>query len=313
MNRHRSPRGKNSPMHKRRGEDRRFVAMSAATQSVAKSNRRRRESPDFDDVVYGIHAVEEALNAGEALRAVHVANDRKKDLPLRRLLDRARELHLPVRFEGRAFFSQLPFKAHQGVIGIAPPFPYAGLHDVLRKRRKAPLLIVVLDHLTDPHNVGAILRTAECAGADAVILPERRSAGVNATVRKAAAGATAYLPVVRVGNIADTIRQLKQARIWVIGADAEEGARLMSQTDFTADLALVIGAEGSGLAPLVKRECDYLVRIPMLGKLASLNASVATGVLLYEVVRQRTSQDGTLFVLDAEGTPFYTQEDMPRP
>ena len=268
---------------------------------------------DFDDVIYGIHAVEEALNAGEALRAVHVANDRKKDPPLRKLLDRARELNLRVHFEDRPFFAQLPFKAHQGVIAIAPPFPYAGLHDVLRKRHDGPLLFVVLDHLTDPHNVGAILRTAECVGADAVILPERRSAGVNATVRKAAAGATAYLPVVRVGNIADTIRQLKQARIWVVGADAGEDARLMSEADLNTDLALVIGAEGSGLAPLVKRECDYLVRIPMRGKLASLNASVAAGVLLYEVLRQRTSRDGALFILDAEGAPFYTQEDMPRP
>ncbi|MEO6836708.1 MAG: 23S rRNA (guanosine(2251)-2'-O)-methyltransferase RlmB [Candidatus Tumulicola sp.] len=252
--------------------------------------RRHRERPalDFDDVVYGIHATDEALAAGERLRSIHVADDRKKDAVLRGLLGRAKELGIVVRFEPRAFFAKLPFKAHQGVVAISPPFAYASLHDVLAGRaRGAKRLYVVLDHLTDPHNVGAIVRTAECAGADAVILPDRRSAGINATVRKSAAGAAAHLPIARVANLADAIRVMKRAGIWIVGADAGLESVDMTRADLNRDLALVIGAEGTGLAHLVKRECDYLASIPMRGEVATLNASVAAAVLMYEALRQR--------------------------
>jgi 23S rRNA (guanosine2251-2'-O)-methyltransferase len=249
---------------------------------------RSRPAFDFDDVIYGIHSIEEALLAGERLRGIHVADDRKKDTVLRVLLARAKELEVPVRFEQRPFFAKLPFKTHQGVVAIAPPFEYAALHDIIGGRRIGKhRLFIVLDHLTDPHNVGAIVRTAECAGADGMILPDRRSAGINATVRKSAAGAAAHLPIARVGNVTDSIRTLKKSGVWVAGADASETAVTMTQADFDRDLALVIGAEGEGLSQLVKRECDYLVKIPMLGEIASLNASVAAGVLIYEALRQR--------------------------
>jgi 23S rRNA (guanosine2251-2'-O)-methyltransferase len=248
----------------------------------------RKPRLDFDDVMYGIHVVEEALVAGESLRAIHVSEDRKRDPLLRKIVAQAKEQNVPVRFEGRAFFAQLSFKTHQGVVAVAPPFDYASLRDVLGSKKTGHALFVILDHLTDPHNVGAIIRTAECAGADAVILPERRSAGVNATVRKAAAGAAGYLPVVRVANVNEAIRALKKAAVWVAGAAAGEGSVPMGQADMDRDLALVIGAEGSGLAPLVRRECDYLVSIPMRGRTESLNASVAAGVLLYEAIRQRS-------------------------
>ena len=250
--------------------------------------RRPKPKLDFDDVIYGIHVVEEALAAGERLRSIHIADERKRDPLLRKIVGEAKDRNVSVRFEDRAFFTQLPFKTHQGVIAMAPPFDYATLHDVIGKRRSGHALFVLLDHLTDPHNVGAIVRTAECAGADAVVLPERRSAGVNATVRKAAAGAAEHLPIVRVANINDAIRTLKKAGIWVAGADAGEGAVPMTQADLNRDLALVIGAEGEGLAQLVRRECDYLLSIPLLGKTESLNASVAAGVLLYEALRQRS-------------------------
>jgi 23S rRNA (guanosine2251-2'-O)-methyltransferase len=242
---------------------------------------------DFDDVMYGIHVVEEALSSGEPLRAIRISDERKRDPQLRRLIAEAKERNIPVRFEAREFFRRLPFKTHQGVIAVAPPFDYASLHDALGSRRADRALFLVLDRLTDPHNVGAIIRTAECAGADAVVLPERRSAGVNATVRKAAAGATAHLPVVRVANVSQTIRALKKAGIWVAGADLGPETAMMTDLDLNRDLALVIGAEGTGLAELVKRECDFLVRIPTVGKTASLNASVAAAVLIYEVLRQR--------------------------
>lgn len=251
----------------------------------------QRPALDFDDLVYGIHSIDEALSAGERMRSIHVAADRKKDVVLRGLLAAAKELNIPVRFEERPFFARLPFKAHQGVVAIAPPFAYSSLADVLdRPAQGGRRLLVMLDHLTDPHNVGAIVRTAECAGADALILPDRRSAGINATVRKSAAGAAAHLPIARVANVADAIRVMKKAGIWVIGADAAPEALDMTQSDLDRDLAIVIGAEGEGLSSLVKRECDFLVRVPMRGQVASLNASVAAGVLIYEALRQQTRE-----------------------
>jgi 23S rRNA (guanosine2251-2'-O)-methyltransferase len=251
------------------------------------SPERRAKAPlDFDDVIYGIHAVDEALDSGERLRAIHISDDRKRDPMLRRILENAKAANIPVRFEERNWFAQLPYKAHQGCVALAPPYSYASLHDVLGKSHEGRRLFVILDHITDPHTLGAIIRTAESAGADAVVIPERRAAGVNATVRKAAAGAADHLPVVRVSNIADTIRTLKKANIWAAGADAGQGAQTMTEADLDRDLALVMGAE-DGLSQLVKRECDFLVRIPMHGKTESLNASVATAILLYEALRQR--------------------------
>lgn len=242
---------------------------------------------DLDDVIYGIHAVEEALAAGEALRRLHIARERSRDPAVRKIVDLARERKVQVRFEERGFFAQFPYKAHQSVIAVGTPFEYASLDEVLFAPRNGPALFVLLDHLTDPHNAGAILRTAECAGAHAVLLPDRRSVGVNATVRKAAAGAAAHIPVARVGNVAETIRRLKKANVWVAGAATGPGAVPYTAADFRTDLALVIGAEGEGLAPLVRRECDYLVGIPLRGRVESLNASVAAAVLLYEALRQR--------------------------
>ncbi|MGD0471921.1 MAG: 23S rRNA (guanosine(2251)-2'-O)-methyltransferase RlmB [Candidatus Velthaea sp.] len=255
---------------------------------------------DLDDVVYGVHAVNEALTAGEQLRRIHIGDDRKRDPALRGLLERARELGVAVRFEHRSFFAAFPYKAHQSVVAFGPPFDYVTLDEALALRPQGkPGLWVILDHVTDPYNVGAIIRSAESAGATALILPERRAAGVNATVRKAAAGATAYLPIARVANVAQSIRVMKKAGVWIAGAALVPAAVPYTQADFARDLALVIGSEGAGLSALVQRECDYLVSIPMAGRIASLNASVAAGVLLYEALRQRCP-DG---VPGQSGTP----------
>ena len=254
---------------------------------------RRVSRIELDDVVYGVHAVDEMLVAGEALRHIHVGDDRKNDPALRNLLERARTARVPVRFESRAFFASFPYKAHQGVVAFGEPFAYVTLDEVLAMRpRDRPALFVVLDHITDPHNAGAIVRTAECAGATAVILPERRSAGINPTVRKSSAGATAYVPIARVANVAQAVRTLKKARIWVYGAALDPQAKPYTEVALDGDVALVIGAEGEGITQLVKRECDGLVEIPVLGRVQSLNASVAAGVLLYEAVRQRRAAAG---------------------
>jgi 23S rRNA (guanosine2251-2'-O)-methyltransferase len=242
---------------------------------------------DLDDVIYGIHAVHEMLVAGEPLNRIHIGDERKSDPALRNLLELARTTGVQVRFENRTFFGNFPYKAHQSVVAYGAPFDYITLEEAIALPRPGPALFVLLDHVTDPHNVGAIIRTTEAEGGTALILPERRSAGVNATVRKAAAGASAHLPIARVSNVSQTIRVLKKAGVWVAGAALGEGTVPLAKCDFNRDLCLVIGAEGEGIAPLVGRECDYRVSIPMLGKTQSLNASVAAAILLYEAVRQR--------------------------
>ena len=248
---------------------------------------RRKEQLDLDDVVYGVHAVEETLGAGELLRRLYVGDDRKRDPALRKLLENAKAAGVSVRYESRTFFSQFPYRAHQSVVAFGVPFAYASLEDAVAARAPGSTLFVVLDHITDPHNAGAIIRSAECAGATAVVIPERRAVGVNATVRKSSAGATAHLPIARVPNVAGALRLMKKAGVWIAGAAAVDAAIDYTEADLSGDLAIVIGAEGEGISGVVRKECDFLVRIPMFGELESLNASVAAGVLLFESQRQR--------------------------
>ena len=181
-----------------------------------------------------------------------------------------------------------PSVPHQGVIALVKPTRYNDLSSVLTKieRSEHNALLIVLDNIQDPRNLGAILRTAEAVNADAVIIPKNRAVGITAAVHKASAGASTYVPIVKVTNIAHTIDTLKNSGIWVAGA-AEEASCLYTDVDFRVPVCLVLGSEGKGLRRLVKQKCDYLVHLPMLGKIDSLNVSVAAGVLLYEVIRQR--------------------------
>ncbi|MFY9781174.1 MAG: 23S rRNA (guanosine(2251)-2'-O)-methyltransferase RlmB [Candidatus Baltobacteraceae bacterium] len=251
---------------------------------------KRKVRVDLDDVIYGVHAVEEALAGAEPLRLLYVGDERKRDPALRKLLEDAKALGVTIRYESRSFFTQFPYRAHQSVVAFGVPFDYVTLEEAIAAKPKGDLgLYVVLDHITDPHNAGAIIRSAECAGATAVVLPERRAAGVNGTVRKAAAGATAHLPIARVANVAAALRAMKKAGLWVAGAALGEQATDYAAADFKRDLVLVIGAEGAGISAVVRKECDFLVRIPMFGELESLNASVAAGILLFEARRQRAS------------------------
>jgi 23S rRNA (guanosine2251-2'-O)-methyltransferase len=252
---------------------------------------RRKEQLELDDVIYGVHAVEEALTGGEAVRRLYVGDERKRDPALRRLLDDARAAGIPIRFESRTFFSQFPYRAHQSVVAFGVPFEYVTLEEAIAARVPGHSLFVVLDHITDPHNAGAIIRSAECAGATAVVIPERRAAGVNATVRKSAAGATAHVPIARVANVAGALRTMKKAGIWAAGAAAAPDAVTYTEANLRGDLALVIGAEGDGISVVVRKECDFLVRIPMFGTVESLNASVAAGILLFEARRQRQTTE----------------------
>ena len=177
---------------------------------------------------------------------------------------------------------------HQGVIAIVPPFEYCDVDDILKeaKNRNENPFILILDGIEDPHNLGAIIRTAETAGVHGIIIPKRRSASVNSTVNKVSAGAVEYMKVARVNNINDTIRYLKDNGVWIIGTDIN-ASKYYYEEDFKGSIAIVIGSEGFGMNRLVKENCDLLVKIPMKGKITSLNASVSAGITIYEVVKQR--------------------------
>jgi 23S rRNA (guanosine2251-2'-O)-methyltransferase len=239
------------------------------------------------NTLYGINTVTEALKArGRAFQWVGVAKERN-DIRLQRIITECRKIGVPVRVLTRMELDQLAVAgAHQGVVAVTSAKQYTDLDDLVAARRGEHSLIVVLDGIEDPHNLGAILRTADAAGADGVVIPERRSAGVTGTVAKTSAGASEHLPVAKVTNISRAIEELKSKDLWVVGLD-ERGKQSYEQVDYKTHCAVVLGAEGRGLHDLVRKHCDFLVSIPMLGQVPSLNVSVAAGVVLYEVVRQR--------------------------
>src|SRR6476646_266275 len=242
--------------------------------------------------IYGINSVTEALKArGRAFEWVGMAKERH-DIRLQRLIEDCRRLSVPVRFLQRTELDRMAGNAaHQGVVAVTSAKQYNDLADVIAAKRDNYSLIVVLDGVEDPHNLGAILRTADAAGANGVVIPERRAATVTGTVTKASAGASEHLPIAKVTNIARSIEELKENNIWTVGLD-ERGAKTYDSLDYKMDCALVLGGEGKGLHDLVKRKCDFLVSTPMLGKVPSLNVSVAAAVVLYEIVRQRRSAQG---------------------
>jgi 23S rRNA (guanosine2251-2'-O)-methyltransferase len=237
--------------------------------------------------IYGIHAVAEALKArGRSFQFVGVARERHDDR-LQKLIDECRRAGIAVRFLSRSELERMArTSGHQGVVAVTSAKQYCDLEDLAAVRRGEKALVVVLDGVEDPHNLGAILRTADAAGADGVVIPERRAVGVTSTVAKASAGASEHLPVAKVTNIARTLEELKSQNVWVVGLD-ERGPQTYDAVDYNVDCAIVLGAEGTGLHELVRRRCDFLVSIPMLGNVPSLNVSVAAAIVLYEVVRQR--------------------------
>jgi 23S rRNA (guanosine2251-2'-O)-methyltransferase len=239
------------------------------------------------NVIYGLNAVSEALKArGRTFSWVGVAQERH-DLRLQRIVEDCRKLGIAVRVLPRTELDRMTGNgAHQGVAAVTSAKQYNSLEDVVAAKRGQYSLMVVLDGVEDPHNLGAVLRTADAAGADGVVIPERRAAGVTAIVAKASAGASEHMPIARVTNIARTVEDLKAQNLWIVGLD-ERGEQSYDALDYKMDCAIVLGAEGRGLHDLVRRKCDFLVSIPMLGKVPSLNVSVAAGVMLYEIVRQR--------------------------
>lgn len=241
-----------------------------------------------EGLIEGRNAVTEALRSGRAINKVFVANG-ETDRSLGRLAAMAKDAGaVVVRIDRRKLNEMSPTGAHQGIIASVAAHEYATVDDILavaEERGEAPLL-VICDELSDPHNLGAILRTAECAGAHGVIIPKRRSVGLTAVVAKASAGAVEYMKVARVSNLSAAIRDLKQRGVWIYGT-AAEGASALHKTDLTGPAAIVIGNEGDGMSRIVAEQCDFKVSIPMKGHISSLNASAAAAILLYEALRQR--------------------------
>lgn len=228
-------------------------------------------------ILIGIHPVREALRAGRSLDRVLIAKGAAGPR-IQEVIDLCRERKIPVRFESRDALDRLgEGKVHQGVVAYGAAQHYAELADIAPGAK----LLVVLDGVEDPHNLGAIIRTADGAGADAVLIPERRAAGLTDTVAKAAAGALEHVPLVRIGNVAQTLEKLKKQGFWIYGLD-ERGESLHYEVDYATPTVLVFGGEGHGVHQLVRKHCDVLVRIPMAGSVESLNVSVAAGVVLYE-------------------------------
>jgi 23S rRNA (guanosine2251-2'-O)-methyltransferase len=240
----------------------------------------------------GIHAVREALEAGRALERIVIAKGRQ-DRRIEDIVQLARNQNVSLRFEDRAQLDRLAdSKDHQGVVALTASRPSSTLEEILARAGANPKqkgLIVLLDGVEDPHNLGAIIRTALAAGAHGVVIPERRAAGLTDTVARASAGALAHLPVAKITNLVRAMDELKGAGYWLIGLD-ERAERDYTQADYTSSVGIVMGSEGKGLHELTRKRCDFVVSLPTTGPVRSLNVSVAAGIVLFEALRQRRAQ-----------------------
>jgi len=255
---------------------------------VGTKKREEWEEGSGEGVIEGRNAVIEAIRAGVTIDKVFIAKG-EIDSTLRHIASSAREAGaVVVEVDRRKLDSMSITRAHQGVIAVAASAEYASIEDIIRaaSEKGEPPLILLCDGISDPHNLGAIIRTGEAAGAHGIVIPKRRSAGIGATVAKTSSGAVYHIAIARVTNMTAAITELKEAGVWVFAASADAETPLW-QADLTGPAAIVVGAEGVGISRLVAGNCDVHVRIPMFGKIASLNASVSAALLVYEAVRQR--------------------------
>ena len=245
----------------------------------------------MEDQVEGRNSVTELLKSGKDINKLYVQKGEKHG-SINEIIKLAKQNKVVITELDRAKLDQMSESHnHQGVIAIVPPYEYCDVDDILEyaKSKNESPFVLILDGIEDPHNLGSIIRTAECSGVHGIIIPKRRSVQVNATVNKTSAGAAQYVKVARVNNLTETIKYLKENDVWIYGTDIE-GKCYYNEQKYNSGVAIVIGSEGFGMSRLVKENCDFLVKIPMVGKINSLNASVSAGILMYEVFNQRNNK-----------------------
>ena len=250
--------------------------------------REDREEKSYDDQVEGRNSVLELLESGKDINKIFIAKGERHG-SINKIIAIAKEKGIIlVEKDKRQMDEMAQNQNYQGVIAIVPPFEYCQIEDILdvAKEKDEDPFVLILDGIEDPHNLGSIIRTAETAGVHGIIIPKRRAAAVNSTVNKVSAGAVEHMKIARVTNISDSIDKLKEAGVWICGTDIATDKYYYDQ-DLTGAIGIVIGNEGSGMGEKVRKNCDFLVKIPMKGKITSLNASVSTGIVVYEVVKQR--------------------------
>lgn len=243
---------------------------------------------EYNDKIEGRNSVIELLKAGKDINKLYIQKGERKGSILEIIKLAKQNKIIMSEIEKTKLDQMSETKNHQGVIAIVPPYEYADVDDILdvAKKKNEDPFIIILDEIEDPHNLGSIIRTAECAGAHGIIIPKRRSALVNSTVVKTSAGATSYMKVARVNNLNETIEYLKEHNVWVYGTDML-GSSYYDEQDYKGGVAIVVGSEGEGMGRLIKEKCDFLIKIPMKGKINSLNASVSAAIVMYEVMKQR--------------------------
>ena len=256
--------------------------------SKNKERENNMEEATFNDQVEGRNSVLELLESGKDINKLYIS-DGEKHGSIHKIIALAKERKVVINKVDKYKLDKMSqTENHQGVIAIVPPYEYCDVDDILElaKSKNEKAFILILDGIEDPHNLGSIIRTAETAGVHGIIIPKRRAAAVNSTVSKVSAGAVEHMKIARVNNINETIKYLKENDIWVCGTDMNTDTYYYEQ-DYKMPIAIVIGSEGFGMSRLVKENCDFLVKIPMKGKITSLNASVSAGIVMYEVVKQR--------------------------
>ena len=244
------------------------------------------ENSEYEDIVAGRNAILELLKSDKDINKIYVSRGERHG-SINEIIARAKEKRV-VLVEVETSKLDNMAENHQGVVAVVPPFNYCEVEDILdlAKEKNEDPFVLILDGIEDPHNLGSIIRTAETAGVHGIIIPKRRNVAVNSTVSKVSTGATAYVKVARVNNLNDTIRKLKDSGLWVIGTDGDADTLYYNQ-DLKGPLAIIVGSEGFGMSKLVKENADILIKIPMKGKITSLNASVSAGIVIYEAVKQR--------------------------
>ena len=285
-----------SGQDRRKMPDRKNLKMETIDRRKEEKRKEIRREEDaekrFDDQIEGRNSVLELLESGKDVNKIFVTRGEKHG-SINKILGIAKERKIIVVEKDKKQMDEMAQEEnYQGVIAIVPPFEYVEISDILEvaEERNEDPFVIVLDGIEDPHNLGSIIRTAETAGVHGVIIPKRRAVSVNSTVNKASAGAVEHMKIARVTNISDAIEELKKAGLWVCGTAVDTNKYYYNQ-DLTGALAIVIGNEGKGIGEKVKKNCDFLVKIPMKGKVQSLNASVSTGIVVYEAVKQRIRKE----------------------